>query len=64
MLFLLGIETGMRCSEMITLEKSQFFLDEYYLHLDKTKNSDERNVPLSPKAIEIIKSVPGQGNRV
>ena len=64
LLFLLGIETGMRCSEMTTLERHQLFLDEYYLHLEKTKNGDERDVPLSPKAIEIIRSVPGQGNRV
>ena len=64
LLFLLAIERGMRCSEMTTLEKNQLFLDDYYLHLDKTKNGDERDVPLSPKAIEIIKSVPGQGNKV
>ncbi len=64
LLFLLGIETGMRCSEMTTLEKDQLFLDDYYLHLEMTKNGDERDVPLSPKAIEIINSVPGQGNRV
>ena len=64
LVWLLGIETGMRCSEMTTLEQDQLFLDDYYLHLEKTKNGDERDVPLSPKAIEIIKSLPGEGKRV
>lgn len=64
LIWLFAIETGMRCSEITTLEKDQLFLDDYYLHLFDTKNGDERDVPLSPRAIEIIKSVPGQGMRV
>lgn len=52
--YLLGCETAMRPWEMIPLEKSQVFWRECYLHLDETKNGDERNVPLSPGAIEIL----------
>ncbi|OED39807.1 hypothetical protein AB833_14035 [Chromatiales bacterium (ex Bugula neritina AB1)] len=64
LVWLLAIETGMRCSEITTLEKRQLFLEDYYLHLEETKNGDERDVPLSPRAIEIINSVPGRGDRV
>ncbi len=62
--WLLAIETGMRCSEMTTLEVNQLFLTDHYLHLEKTKNGDERDVPLSPRAVELIKSLPGCGERI
>ena len=53
-LFLLAIETAMRMSEMTTLEKDQIYLDARYVHLIKTKNGDERKVPLSNAAIKLI----------
>jgi integrase len=52
--FLLGCETGMRPWEMLSVTKDQVFWRELYLHLEKTKNGDERDVPLSPGAIQIL----------
>lgn len=52
--YLLGCETAMRPWEMIPLGKDQVFWRECYLHLEETKNGDERDVPLSPGAIEIL----------
>jgi len=47
MLFDIAIETGMRLSEIYTLEKDQVNLDERTIFLDKTKNGDKRQVPLT-----------------
>lgn len=55
--FKLGIETAMRAGEMWTLERRQIHLDRSYVHLEKSKNGDERDVPLSPKAIKIIRGL-------
>jgi integrase len=50
--FLLGCETAMRPWEMLPLEKAQ--VDGRVAHLDDTKNGDERDVPLSARAAEIL----------
>lgn len=52
--FLLGCETAMRPWEMAPLEKAQVAWRDCVAHLDDTKNGDERDVPLSPGAIEIL----------
>ncbi len=52
--FLLAIETAMRAGEVLSLTWDQVFLDQRYVHLDKTKNGDTRDVPLSRRAIELI----------
>lgn len=52
--FLLALETAMRASEIISLTQGQLFLGRRYLHLDKTKNGDERDVPLSKEAIRLL----------
>lgn len=52
--FLLAIETGMRAGELTTIETHQVHLPERFVHLDKTKNGDERNVPLSKRAGELF----------
>lgn len=49
---LLAVETGMRDGEMLTLEWLQVF--ERRLHLEITKNGDERDVPLSKRARELL----------
>jgi integrase len=54
-MFELGIETGMRVGEMVLIKPADLHLDEYWLHLPMTKNGDVRSVPLSPRAVEIIK---------
>ena len=54
----LDIETGMRQSELLGVEWSDVKLKEKHIHLDETKSGDPRDVPLSPRAIQIIESIP------
>ncbi len=54
----LDIETGMRQSEILGIEWNDIKLSHKYIHLNDTKSGDPRDVPLSPKAIQIIKSMP------
>jgi integrase len=51
LLFILAVETAMRLSEMFTLSVSQINLDKKTIFLDKTKNGDKRQVPLSSIAL-------------
>ena len=53
-MFLLSIETGLRLGEMTDLTWNN--VTEKYVVLPETKNGDRREVPLSVKAREIIKS--------
>jgi integrase len=50
--FLLAIETAMRAGEILSLEWPQVHPKK--VHLEKTKNGDEREVPLSKRARELI----------
>lgn len=56
--FLLGIETGMRSGEMLGLTAADLRLDEGYVILRETKNGDRREVPLSSRAVEILRALP------
>ncbi len=56
---LLAFETGMRAGEMIDLTWDLVNIPEMYVTLLDTKNSDDREVPLSPKAIELIEKMKG-----
>jgi integrase len=47
LLFDIAIESGMRLSEIHTLEKAQIGLDEWTIFLDKTKNGTKRQVPMT-----------------
>lgn len=53
--FLLAIETAMRAGELLSLSPEQVHLDKRYVHLDKTKNGDSRDVPLSKEAVRLFK---------
>lgn len=53
-LFCLALETAMRLSEMLTLEPSQVRLDQRTIHLDRTKNGEKRDVPLSSVALRVL----------
>ncbi|MDW5417829.1 site-specific integrase [Iodobacter sp. CM08] len=53
-IFELAPETAMRLSEMFTLEYAQIDLPQRTIFLDKTKNGDKRQVPLSSTAKEIL----------
>lgn len=59
--FRLGIETAMRAGEMMPLERPQIDLKARVVHLLKTKNGDERDVPLFPEALNIVKGLLADG---
>ncbi len=52
--FLFAIETAMRAGEICSLTHSNINLVTGVAHLDKTKNGDERDVPLSPKTVALL----------
>jgi len=54
-------QTGMRSGEIVSLEWNQVDLDGRKVHLDKTKNGDSRDVPLTLKAVELFKQLPTKG---
>ncbi len=53
-LFDLALETAMRLREIYTLELSQIDLEKRTIFLDKTKNGDKRQVPLSSVALAVL----------
>lgn len=53
-LFDLALETAMRLRELYTLEIVQVALDQRTVFLDKTKNGDKRQVPLSSVADRVL----------
>ncbi len=53
----LSIETGMRQSEVLSIEWNDVHTKEKYIQLDDTKSGDPRQVPLSPKAIKILEGM-------
>lgn len=54
LLFDMAIETAMRMREMYCLSISQIDLEKKTIFLDRTKNGNNRQVPLSKKIIELI----------
>ena len=54
-LFELALESGMRMREMYTLSKEQVSLSERTVFLEKTKNGDKRQVPLTSVAIKVLR---------
>lgn len=56
LLFTLAVETAMRLREMYTLSVSQVDLDKKTIFLDKTKNGDKRQVPLSSVALAALEA--------
>ncbi len=58
--FLLAIETAMRLGELTKADRADIDLDSkvWYIPKENAKTSKSRSVPLSPKAIELIKRLP------
>lgn len=56
--FLLAIETGMRLGEMLALTKEDIHLERRFVQLEATKNGDRRQVPLSSRAVFLLKRLP------
>jgi integrase len=54
-------QTGMRSGEIVSLEWWQVDLKGRKVHLDKTKNGDSRDVPLTLKAVELFKQLTTKG---
>ena len=53
--FLLAIETGMRSGEIVRLRPHDLHLRDRWLHIPKSKNGDERDVPLSAEAVRLLR---------
>ncbi len=62
LLFDLALETAMRLREMFTLEHSQVDLVQRTVFLEKTKNGDKRQVPLSSVALSRLEEY-GAGSK-
>lgn len=56
---LLGLETAMRAGEMLGLTWDRVNLRGQYASLEKTKNGDYRDVPLSTRAVELLSLMQG-----
>lgn len=57
----LGVETAMRQAELLQLEWNKIAFDDKLAFLpdpDKIKNSEPRKVPLTSKAIQVLKNMP------
>jgi integrase len=57
--FLWCIETAMRQGEALSLERSAIALR--VAHLERTKNGDDRDVPLGPGALALLALLPKEG---
>lgn len=55
--FYLALETAMRKGEILSLTWSDIFFEDRYAHLSDTKNGDERDVPLSTAALNLLKII-------
>jgi len=63
-IFLFAIETGMRRGEILKLKWSNINFDDRTAYLEDTKNGEDRYVPLSCKAIELLSSTKQSNNLV
>lgn len=55
-IIVIAIETGMRRGELASIRPSYINFSDSVVHLPKTKNGSARDVPLSPKAVEALRS--------
>lgn len=53
--FKLAVLTAMRRGEILSLDWGDIYFERQYAHLDLTKNGEERDVPLSPDALQLLK---------
>ena len=61
---LFAIETGMRRGEILKLKWSNINFDDRTAYLEDTKNGEDRYVPLSSKATELLSSTKQSNNLV
>lgn len=55
LMFVLAVETAMRMREIYTLDRYQIDLNKQTIFLEKTKNGDNRQVPLSSVAVKALR---------
>lgn len=63
-LFLLALETAMRLGELCSISAENVNLDGRYIVLEDTKNGTRRHVPLSSRAVELVRAVLAADRRV
>lgn len=63
-LIALAVETGMRRGELLSIKWSDIDLPAKILRIRTTKNGHPRTIPLTPKAIETLASIPQTAARV
>lgn len=56
--FLFALETAMRSGEILAILPAHIHAKERWVHIPKSKNGDERDVPLSSRALEILQALP------
>jgi integrase len=56
--FLFALETAMRSGEILALTPEHIHAKERWVHIPKSKNGDERDVPLTRRAVEILEALP------
>lgn len=61
LMFILAVETAMRLSEIYSLDAYQVDLTKRTIFLEKTKNGDSRQVPLSSVAVAELQGFKGFG---
>jgi integrase len=57
-IIVLALETAMRRGEIAGLVWRQVDLGKWVIHLEETKNGERRDVPLSSRAVEVLKGLP------
>jgi integrase len=63
-MILMAIETGMRRSELLSMEWANVDEGSRTVYLATTKNGHARTVPLSTAALRAIRQVPRSGDKV
>jgi integrase len=64
LLFDMGIETAMRMREMFTMDWGQVSLEKRTVFLEKTKNGDRRQVPMSSTIHAVLAQITNQEGRL
>lgn len=57
--FLFALETAMRSGEILALTETDVHLRDQFVRVAQSKNGDARDVPLSSRAVQILKALPG-----
>lgn len=59
--FLVSMRTAMRSGEILSLTAKTINLERRTAVLERTKNGDRREVPLSSKAVRLLRQMPAEG---